>query len=98
MGALNLYRELADYGGSSPVNPYLDAAIEDGWVRVATPLPGVRNDTFDVEDTPDMPAEFLPENQAELMANARLFDAPPIEADPELETAPDADRPIDELF
>ena len=54
-----IYRELADYGGSSPVNPYLDAAIEDGWVRVATPLPGVRDDTFDGVDDPVAEARHL---------------------------------------
>jgi len=45
-----IYRELADYGRDSPVNPYLDAAIEEGWVRVGTPLPGVRRDAFDSVD------------------------------------------------
>jgi len=40
-----VYHELADTGtADSPVNPYLDAAIEDGWLRVATPLPGNRSD------------------------------------------------------
>lgn len=61
-------------------------------------LPEAVSVAFEVEDTPDMPDEFLPENQEELMENAQLFDAPPIEANPELETAEDADRPIDELF
>jgi len=43
-----VYHELADTGtADSPVNPYLDAAIEDGWLRVATPLPGNRSDGFD---------------------------------------------------
>lgn len=54
-----IYRELANYGGSSPVNPYLDDAIEDGWVRVATPLPGVRSDTFDGVDDPVAEARHL---------------------------------------
>ena len=76
----------------------MSARFERYWDASRPELPETVATAFDVEDTPDMPAEFLPENQAELMANARLFDAPPIEADPELETAPDADRPIDELF
>lgn len=43
-----VYHELADTGtGDSPANPYLDAAIEDGWLRVATPLPGNRSDGYD---------------------------------------------------
>jgi hypothetical protein len=43
-----VYHELADTGtADSPANPYLDAAIEDGWLRVATPLPGNRPDGFD---------------------------------------------------
>jgi hypothetical protein len=54
-----IYRELTDYGGCSPVNPYLDDAIEDGWVRVATPLPGVRSDTVDVVDDPVTEARHL---------------------------------------
>ncbi len=43
-----VYHELADTGTTdSPANPYLDTAIEDGWLRVATPLPGTRSDGFD---------------------------------------------------
>jgi hypothetical protein len=45
-----IYRELADYGTDPPVNPYLDNGIEEGWVRVATPLPGVRRAAFDTVD------------------------------------------------
>ncbi|EMA14846.1 hypothetical protein C435_15137 [Haloarcula marismortui ATCC 33799] len=43
-----VYHELADTGGGDqPTNPYLDTAIEEGWVRVATPLSGDRPDDFD---------------------------------------------------
>jgi len=43
-----VYHELADTGGGDqPTNPYLDTAIEEGWVRVATPLSGDRTDDFD---------------------------------------------------
>jgi hypothetical protein len=55
-----VYRELADYGDAGPpVNPYLDDAIEEGWVRVATPLPGVRSDAFDSVDDPVEKARHL---------------------------------------
>lgn len=54
-----IYRELADYGNESPVNPYLDDAIEEGWVRVAIPLPGVRSDAFDSVDDPVAKARHL---------------------------------------
>jgi hypothetical protein len=31
-----VYHELADTGSTdSPTNPYLDAAVEEGWLRVA---------------------------------------------------------------
>ena len=30
-----------------PTNPYLDTAIEEGWLRVATPLPGDRSEGVD---------------------------------------------------
>jgi hypothetical protein len=43
-----VYHELADTGSAdSPTNPYLDTAIEDGWLRVATPLPGDRTAGLD---------------------------------------------------
>lgn len=55
-----VYRELADYGDAGPpVNPYIDDAIEEGWIRVATPLPGVRSDTFDSVDHPVEKARHL---------------------------------------
>jgi len=54
-----IYRELADYGSDSPVNPYLDDAVEDGWIRVATALPGVRSDSFNSVDDPVVEAQYL---------------------------------------
>ena len=43
-----VYHELSDTGGAgSPTNPYLDTAIEEGWFRVATPLPGDRSEGVD---------------------------------------------------
>ena len=42
-----IYHELADTkSADSPTNPYLDTAIEDGWLRVAPPLPGNRTEGF----------------------------------------------------
>lgn len=41
-----IYRELTDYGTEPPENPYLDTGIEEGWIRVATSLPGTRSDVF----------------------------------------------------
>jgi hypothetical protein len=55
-----IYCELVDFGGGDePVNPYLDQAIEDGWVRVATPLPAVRDDGFAAVDDPIEEAQHL---------------------------------------
>lgn len=55
-----VYHELADYGvADSPVNPYLDSAIEEGWLRVATSLPGDRSKTFDSSETPVADAQHL---------------------------------------
>lgn len=55
-----VYRELMDSGDTaSPGNPYLDTAIEEGWVRVATPLPGVRDDAFQSVDGPVEKAQHL---------------------------------------
>ena len=43
-----VYHELADTGGAdSPANPYLDMAIEEGWLRVTPPLRGNRTAGFD---------------------------------------------------
>jgi hypothetical protein len=48
-----VYHELSDTAGPhSPANPYLDTAIEEGWLRVATPLPGDRGDEFDQTEGP----------------------------------------------
>ncbi|WP_262174518.1 hypothetical protein [Haloarcula laminariae] len=42
-----VYHELSDTRETnSPANPYLDTAIEEGWLRVATPLPGDRGEEF----------------------------------------------------
>ncbi|RQG95299.1 hypothetical protein [Natrarchaeobius oligotrophus] len=55
-----VYRELADGGNAaSSVNPYLDPAIEQGWLRVAAPLPGNRSDAFDTVDDPVEKARHL---------------------------------------
>lgn len=55
-----VYRELADSGDSDPpVNPYLDEAIEEGWLCVARPLPGVRSDAFDSINDPVEKARHL---------------------------------------
>lgn len=45
-----IYKELLDNsisGSSAPVNPYLDGGVKEGWIRVATPLPGTRDDNWD---------------------------------------------------
>ena len=48
-----VYHELTDPASTdSPRNPYLDPAIEAGWVRVATPLPGDRSAGFDSHGDP----------------------------------------------
>ena len=53
---------LADTGSTdSPTNPYLDAAIEEGWLRVATPLPGDRTKEFDRSAGPVEKARFVAE-------------------------------------
>jgi len=54
-----IYRELAEYGDEPPVNPYLDDAIEAGWMRVATPLSGVRSDAFESVADPVAKARHL---------------------------------------
>jgi hypothetical protein len=54
-----IYRELTDYGVDPPVNPYLDKGVKKGWVRVATPLPGDRDDTIDIVDEPVEKAHHL---------------------------------------
>ena len=43
----SIYRELTNYGEDPPRNPYLDTGIEEGWIRVATPLPNNRDAAFD---------------------------------------------------
>lgn len=54
-----IYRELADYGREPPRNPYLDSGIEDGWIRVATPLSGNRETPFDSVSDPAEQAQHL---------------------------------------
>lgn len=55
-----VYHELADTGtADSPENPYLDGPIEAGWLRVATPLPGDRDDGFDPSAGPVERARFV---------------------------------------
>jgi hypothetical protein len=55
-----VYDELADDGtAGSKANLYLDAAIEDGWLRVATPLPGDRADGFEASAGPVEQARYV---------------------------------------
>jgi hypothetical protein len=54
-----IYRELTDYGTTPSVNPYLDDGIEEGWIRVATPLPGKRDDAFESVTDPVAQAQHL---------------------------------------
>ena len=55
-----VYHELADAGSAdSPTNPYLDTAIEEGWLRVAPPLPGDRTEGFDNSAGPVEKARFV---------------------------------------
>jgi hypothetical protein len=55
-----VYRELTEYGNAdSPASPYLDTAIEEGWVRVATPLRSVRDDAFESIEDPVEKAQHL---------------------------------------
>lgn len=54
-----VYRELSNDGTNPPANPYLDNGIEAGWIRVATPLPGNRADSFDSVPDPVAQARHL---------------------------------------
>ena len=56
-----IYRELMDSGTDPPENPYLDTGVEEGWIRVATPLPDTRSNTVDVDsvDNPIAKARHL---------------------------------------
>lgn len=58
----DIYRELTNYGVDPPVNPYLDEGVENGWIRVATPLPGNRGDAFDAANNPSEKAQHLANN------------------------------------
>jgi hypothetical protein len=55
----SIYRELTNYGEDPPSNPYLDTGIEEGWIRVATPLSKNRNTTFDSVTDPVEQAQHL---------------------------------------
>lgn len=55
----SIYRELTNYGTNPPRNPYLDTGVEDGWIRVATPLLGNRNTPFDSVHNPVKQAQHL---------------------------------------
>jgi hypothetical protein len=55
-----VYHELADDGtAESPANRHLDGAIEDGWLRVATPLPRDRASGCDASADPVEKARFI---------------------------------------
>ncbi|WP_311170856.1 hypothetical protein [Halobellus ordinarius] len=54
-----IYRELTGYGTEPPVNPYLDDGVEDGWIRVAIPLAGNRDDAFESVTNPVEQAQHL---------------------------------------
>ncbi|ERG94132.1 MAG: hypothetical protein J07HQW2_00566 [Haloquadratum walsbyi J07HQW2] len=55
-----VYHELADArSADSPTNPCLDTAIEEGWLRVAPPLPGDRTEGFDNSAGPVEKARFV---------------------------------------
>lgn len=54
-----IYRELTNYGADPPVNPYLDDGVEDGWIRVAIPLAGDRDDAIDSITDPVAQAQYL---------------------------------------
>jgi hypothetical protein len=55
-----VYHELADTGtADGPMNPYLDTAIEEGWLRVAPPLPGNRTAGFESGAGPVERARFV---------------------------------------
>jgi len=75
-----VYHELADTGSAdSPTNPYLDTAIEEGWLRVAPSLPGDRTEGFDssagpVEKARFVADEFLNQHAALVALAVRLFD------------------------
>jgi hypothetical protein len=56
-----IYRELMDSSADPPVNPYLDAGIEEGWIRVGTPIPGGRDDRFESVTDPVEKSRYLAE-------------------------------------
>lgn len=57
-----IYKELLDgrvTGDSGPVNPYLDGAVEEGWLRIATPLSGSRDDGWGETHSDTEKARYL---------------------------------------
>lgn len=61
-------------------------------------LPEEVTAAFEIDDPPAFDPELMPEQQEIIMESTQLFDAPPIELDPDHETEDGTDRPIDELF
>lgn len=61
-------------------------------------LPEAVAEAFDTPDPDDEVLDLIDEGIEAGDADAGLFDAPPIEPDPDAEVEADADRPIDELF
>lgn len=55
----SIYRELTDYGTVPAVNPYLDAGVVDGWIRIALPLTANRDEQFESVADPVTQAQHL---------------------------------------
>jgi len=78
---------------------FLTQHIERHRAAHRPPLPAVVTDTLTIDPLDEGDAERVEQAvAAEQSAPTRLFDAPPIEPDPDAETAAGADRPLDELF
>jgi predicted DNA-binding protein (UPF0278 family) len=54
-----VYRELRDPAEEPPHNPYLDAGVADGWIRVATPFSGDRETPYKSSTDPVQRARHL---------------------------------------
>jgi hypothetical protein len=68
------YRKLTNYGEDPPRNPHLETGIEEGWTRVATPLPNNRDTAFEsitdpVEQAQHLTDEYLNQNSKYLNTN-----------------------------
>lgn len=77
---------------------YLTAKIERHRTAPRPELPG---DVADAFAAPELAAEaetVIDEMRTAREAGERLFDAPPIDPEPDADTEADANRPIDELF